>query len=374
MKIIADKNIPFLKGVLEPYANVEYYHGAEITASTIKDADALIVRTRTKCNAKLLEGSKVKFIATATIGFDHIDTEYCKLKGISWANAPGCNAGSVMQYVASALAFLSGKYKYDYRDKVLGIVGVGNVGSKVANIAEILGMKVLLNDPPRERLEGKSGFVSLKEIKEYADIITFHVPLIEKGVDKTFHLADEFFFKNVKSGAVIINTSRGGVVSTEALKQALLVKKIKAAVLDVWENEPYINLELQQIVDIGTPHIAGYSVDGKAMGTAMCVRAVSNFFGFDLNNWMPDNIPEILSNKIEINCNGKSVREILNKAILAAYDITKDNERLKNSPETFEWQRENYPVRREYKAWKVHVENNIQGVSTILKKIGFKMI
>jgi len=161
LKIIVDNKIPFIKGVLEPFADVEYYPAKEITSKTVKDADALIVRTRTKCNADLLESSKVKFIATATIGYDHIDTEYCLSKGINWTNAPGCNSGSVMQYIASVFAFLSGKYNFNYRDKTLGIIGVGNVGSKVEKLASQLGFKVLLNDPPRERAEGKSKFVSL---------------------------------------------------------------------------------------------------------------------------------------------------------------------------------------------------------------------
>jgi len=165
MKIVADNRIPFLKGVLEPYAEITYYPGAEITADKVKDADALIVRTRTRCNKALLDGSKVKFIATTTIGFDHIDTEYCRQHNIEWANAPGCNSGSVMQYIAGALAFLSQKHQFIYSEKTLGIVGVGNVGSKVAMVASALGMKVLLNDPPRERAEGKAGFVSLQEIK-----------------------------------------------------------------------------------------------------------------------------------------------------------------------------------------------------------------
>ena len=373
MKIIADDKIPFLKGVLEPYAEVKYYPGREISSETVRDADALIVRTRTNCDKSLLEHSKVKFIATATIGFDHIDTAYCDANGIKWANAPGCNSGSVMQYIASALVYLSEKYSFDFTEKTLGIIGVGNVGSKVANIADSLGMKILLNDPPRERAEGASQFVSLDKITANADIITLHVPLIYKGVDKTYHLVDNDFLDNLKPETILINSSRGEVISAKALKQALLTKKIKSAVLDVWENEPEIDKELLQLVTLGTPHIAGYSTDGKAMGTAMSVQAVSRFFGFDLNNWFPENIPQITNNNIEINCSGKSSMEMIKMAIKATYDVVNDSNKLKSYPDTFEKQRGNYPVRREFSAFTVNLNNDCNNTEKILKKIGFNI-
>ena len=177
MKVIIDNKIPLLQGVLEPFIDVEYYPGKEISKEKVRDADALIIRTRTKCNADLLEGTSIKFIATATIGYDHIDTEYCKSRGIAWTNAPGCNSGSVMQFIASAILTWAKEKQINIEDRVLGVVGVGNVGNKVVRLAENLGMQVLLNDPPRERTEGKCGFVSLKGILRDADIITLHVPL-----------------------------------------------------------------------------------------------------------------------------------------------------------------------------------------------------
>ncbi len=374
MKIVADNKIPFLKGVLEPYADVAYYPGNEITSGVIQDADALIVRTRTRCNADLLKDSKVKFIATATIGFDHIDTEYCRINNIQWANAPGCNSGSVMQYIAGALSFLSQKYRFNYSEKTLGIVGGGNVGSKVAALASGLGMKVLLNDPPRERAEGKSGFVTLQEIKENADIITFHVPLNKEGIDKTFHMVDEKFFENLNPKTILINSSRGEVVKTSALKHALENKLVKAVLLDVWENEPAIDVALLNMADIGTPHIAGYSADGKAMGTAMSVQAVSRFFNLDLDYWMPGNIPVVSNNRIEIDCKTKSVQEVLNHAILATYNIVNDNNRLKESPEDFENLRGNYPLRREFNAFAVYLINDKYNVGPLLKRIGFNTV
>jgi len=191
IKIVADDKIPFLKGVLEPFAEVEYFPGNKISKENILNADALIVRTRTKCNSELLEGAKVKLITTATIGFDHIDTEYCRQKNITWLNAPGCNATSVMQYITSVLLKIAHNQIFDLSEKTIGIVGVGNVGFKIQKVCEVLGMNILLNDPPRERIEGSENFCSLDKIITESDIITFHVPLNRDGLDNTFHLVDD---------------------------------------------------------------------------------------------------------------------------------------------------------------------------------------
>jgi len=208
MKIVTDNKIPYIKGALEPFADVVYLSGNKTTPVIVKDADALITRTRTKCNRQLLEGSKVRFIATATIGFDHIDTDYCKQAGIEWKNAPGCNAGSVTQYIASALFSHSLKKGFELKDKTIGVVGVGHVGSKVAALCETIGMKVLLNDLPRERREGSGKFVSLQQIREEADIITFHVPLNKSGSDATWHMVNHDFLMNLNQ-PLLINSCRG---------------------------------------------------------------------------------------------------------------------------------------------------------------------
>ena len=208
IKIAVDNKIPMLQGALEPYAEVYYYDPFDISKAVVKDKDALIIRTRTKCNSQLLEGSAVKFIATATIGYDHIDAAYCNANGIKWMNAVGCNSASVMQYVASALITLARKKNFNLKDKTLGIVGVGNVGSKVARTAKLLGMKTLLNDPPRARNEGENGFASLEELVSLSDIITFHVPLNKEGVNKTYHMADEAFFEKFSVGKILLNSSR----------------------------------------------------------------------------------------------------------------------------------------------------------------------
>lgn len=373
MKIIIDDKIPYIKGALEPFAEVIYLAGNKTTPEVVKDADAIITRTRTNCNAKLLAGSKVKFIATATIGHDHIDTEYCDRSGITWTNAPGCNSKSVEQYIASALMVLAEKKNFSLTEKTIGIVGVGNVGSKVARLCEIFGMKVLLNDPPRARIEGGKGFVELDEILEKADIITLHVPLNLEGEDKTYHLADDSFFSKVKKHPTIINSCRGEVTDTQSLISALKSRQISGAVIDCWENEPELDRELLGLVDLATPHIAGYSKDGKANGTSMSVKALSKFFGLGINNWKCTGIELPESTEIFINGKGKTTQQVLAEAIFATYDIREDDKRLRASVETFEKQRGDYPVRREFPTFAVFCKiNNIKTINK-LKQLGFRL-
>ena len=373
MKIIVDDKIPYIKGALEPFGDVIYLPGDKTTAEVVKDADALITRTRTNCNAQLLSGSQVKFIATATIGYDHIDTGFCDHAGISWTNAPGCNSKSVEQYIASALMVLAHKRHFSLKEKTIGIIGVGNVGSKVARLCEILGMKVLLNDPPRARAEGNKGFSGLKEILEKADIITLHVPLNLEGIDRTYHLAGEHFFSLAKQKPIIINSCRGEVTDTNSLKTALKSGQVSGAVIDCWENEPKPDSELLALADLGTPHIAGYSRDGKANGTSMSIRALSKFFKFGINNWKCSGVEVPPELDIFINGTGKSTQQILAEAILATYDIRKDDQRLRDSLETFEKQRGDYPVRREFPTFRIFCKiNNIKAIHK-LNQLGFRL-
>jgi len=373
MKIIIDDKIPYIKGALEPFAEVIYLPGNKTTSEVVKDADAIITRTRTNCNENLLAGSSVKFIATATIGFDHIDTTFCEKAGITWTNAPGCNSKSVEQYIASALMALAVKKNFAPTKQTIGIVGVGNVGSKVARLCETLGMKVLLNDPPRARAEGGKGFVGLDEILEKADIITLHVPLNMEGEDKTYHLADETFFASVKKKPIIINSCRGEVTETMALKAAFKSGQISGAVIDCWENEPDLDQELLDLVDLGTPHIAGYSKDGKANGTSMSVRALSKFFGLGIDKWKCTNVELPESIEIVLDGTGKSTQQILAEAIFATYDIREDDQRLRNSVGTFEKQRGDYPIRREFPTFSILCKiNNIKTINK-LKQLGFKL-
>ena len=231
IKIIADDKIPFLKGVLEPYSDVTYLPGKLIQNEQLKDCDALIIRTRTKCTEGLLKDTRVSFIGTATIGFDHIDTRYCDTNDIRWTNAPGCNSSSVQQYIAAALLKMSLDFKFRLRDKTIGIIGVGNVGTKVEKLAGNLGMKVLLNDPPRARKEGTKHFVDLETLLKESDIITIHVPLNIVGEDKTFKLINDNTIRKIKKGAWLINTSRGEVTVTSALKKSLLTGKLSGVIV-----------------------------------------------------------------------------------------------------------------------------------------------
>ncbi|MBQ8441731.1 MAG: 4-phosphoerythronate dehydrogenase PdxB [Bacteroides sp.] len=323
MKVVIDHKIPYIKEAIEKIADeVVYLPGNAFTAEAVKDADALIVRTRTKCNRELLEGSRVKFIATATIGYDHIDTAYCQEAGIAWTNCPGCNAGSVEQYIRAVLLLLQEKKGLDLQKATLGIVGVGHVGSRVKRMAEALGMKVLLNDSPRAD-QGEEGFVDLETIVCECDVITFHTPLNREGKYATYHLVNEDLLFSLERIPYIINASRGEVVDTASLLAALAAGRVKAAVIDTWEYEPRISRELLEVAFLATPHIAGYSADGKANATRMSLEALCKFFHI------------------------KAEFDILPPEGPHDYDPTRDSEWLKAAPEKFEWFRGNYPVRRE---------------------------
>ena len=371
IKIIADDKIPFLKGVLEPFAEVIYLPGSSITANDLADTDALIIRTRTKCNESILKGTKVQFIGTATIGFDHIDTVYCERNNIQWTNAPGCNSSSVQQYVAAALLKLAEEYHIDLKKLTIGIIGVGNVGSKVERIARSLGMNVLLNDPPRERREGKADFVTFDTILKESDILTLHVPLSNTGKDKTFHLFNEEIFCKTAKAPWLINTSRGEVIETQSLKGAIRSGIIAGVILDVWENEPDIDPELLSSAFIATPHIAGYSVDGKANGAAMVVNSLCRHFDLPLVDWYPSGVPEPENPHLTIACSGKSEEEIIREAVMLAYDISSDDKNLRDYPSTFEKQRGEYRLRREFPAFTVKLAGGSVRVMKMLGEIGF---
>ena len=372
MKIIIDDKIPYIQGAFEGVAEVIYLPGAKTTPAIVKDADVLITRTRTICNEQLLAGSAVKFIATATIGYDHIDTEYCRTAGIQWTNAPGCNSKSVEQYIASALLVLAQKNNWILAEKCIGIVGVGNVGSKVATVCKLLGMKVLLNDPPRERAEGRGDFISLQRVLDEADIIRLHVPLNMTGEDATFHLCNRTFFTSLKRKPVLINSCRGEAIDTTSAKEALRVGQLSGFVCDCWENEPDIDLELLALTDLATPHIAGYSRDGKATGTLMSVQAISDFFSLGLNNWRPLGVELPIHPVIEIDGTGLTEQDIIAKAVLSTYDIRDDDRRFRADTTEFEMQRGDYPVRREFTAYTLKTINVPETIMEKLKQWGFK--
>ena len=351
MKVIVDNKIPYIREAIEGLAQqVVYLPGSEITVEAVRDADALIIRTRTRCDRQLLDGSNVQFIATATIGYDHIDANYCREAGIAWSNAPGCNAASVAQYVQSCLLLLEREKGMTLKGRTLGIVGVGHVGKLVAKVAQRWGMRVLLNDPPRAAAEGSKAFSSLQQLTEESDILTFHVPLQRTGTYPTFHLADSHFFSSLKRKPVVINTSRGEVVETKAIKEAIRKGLVAEAILDVWENEPSIDLDLLHHIYIGTPHIAGYSADGKANATRQALDALCRHFQLEGHYTITPPLPT----------QPLIQAATLPDALLQIYNPHTDSQALKKHPEWFEQLRGNYPLRREEGAYRISL-NDVTG-------------
>lgn len=340
IKIVADSAVPFLEGVFEPYAEVKYMGGSDIGPDDVRDADALIIRTRTKCDAALLDGSRVKFIATATIGTDHIDFPYCDAHGITVRNAPGCNAGGVMEYVFSALYGLASRKAISLEGDTIGIIGVGHVGSLIERMGLSLGFKILKCDPPRAEAEGPFGFSDLDYLLQNSQIVTMHTPLNET----TRGMADHHFFSMMRPGAFFINASRGEVVCDDALKEA--IPKLGPVIIDTWNHEPDIDLELMDKAAIATPHIAGYSYQGKQNGTAAAVRAVAHYFGIQsLYEFFPKtDLPE--NEAVKLDLKGLNQGEIA--AVLQYnYPIFTDDFMLRVAPEAFDKLRAEYKYRRE---------------------------
>lgn len=337
MRIIVEKNIPYIEGLLEKYADVAYLPYNEITPEVVKDADVLLVRTRNICNAELLDGSKCKFIGTATIGTDHIDLEYCRNHGITVKNAPGCNAPAVAQYVLSSIGhWMKKEYIFNTGGLTLGVVGVGHVGSIVARWAKQLGFKVLLNDPPLRRAMASADFVPLSKLMSSADIITFHTPLVASGIDATHHLASGPFINGLQNCNLLINSARGSIVDNAALAEFLETSSLKDVVIDCWEGEPELNKDLLEKAFIATPHIAGYSAEGKMRATAMILEALAEHFGWDIE------IPQVEALK-------EGAAEVTLEGIMASYNPLDDTKALKLAPEAFESLRNNYNFRAEVK-------------------------
>lgn len=327
--VIADDKVPFLDELLGGVVELRRYPGREINRDVMADAEALITRTRTRCDAALLDGTACRCVATAAIGTDHIDFDYCNSHGITVASAPGCNAPAVAQYVHAALQRLGGD-----REVTLGIVGAGHVGKIVEQWARALGMKVLICDPPRAEAEGADNFVSLEDIARECNFITFHTPYTRSGRHATHHLAGEEFFNMLQRKPVFINSARGPIVDTRALLRAMDRGQVSAAVIDCWEGEPDINPDLLDRAAIATPHIAGYSIEGKRRASIMAAEAVVKVLGLPR--------PEALNQPFKT-----TPATVTAAQVKASYDPTIDTRRLKASPETFESQRDNYNLRHE---------------------------
>lgn len=330
MKVIIDRAIPYIQGILEPYAEVLYRDGRNFSPEEVRSADVLVIRTRTRCDEALLAGSRVRMIATATIGFDHIDLKYCASHGIEVVTAAGCNAAGVLQWVAASLALLSAREGWQPHQQTLGIVGVGNVGSLVEQAARAWGFRVLRCDPPRKQREG-GDFLPLEEVVAGADIVTFHTPLDSS----TYHMIDDSLIALMPPTGTIINASRGEVASTEAL-----LKASQRLCIDVWEREPNINLALLEKAFIATPHIAGYSAQGKANASSIVVRAIAQRFALPLTEWYPAEVKPAIRRAIGW--------QDMCLTITSHCDLVAETRHMKQHSEDFEALRNNYHYREEY--------------------------
>ncbi|MBD5224195.1 MAG: 4-phosphoerythronate dehydrogenase [Bacteroidales bacterium] len=331
MKIIADNNIPFLKGRLEPFAEVVYTDQWGFTPELVKDADCLLIRTRTRCDSKLLEGSNVRLIATATIGMDQIDTTWCASAGITVRNAPGCNAPGVAQYVWSALL----RKGFDPKRHTLGLIGCGNVGSIVREWGERLGAKVLVSDPPKMESGITDNYTDLDTLLKESDAVTLHTPLTSTGKYPTRHLIGERELALIGDGRILVNAARGPVVDFKALKKEVCSGRIRA-IIDTWEDEPTIDPVLLNSVEYGTFHIAGYSLEGKQRATRMALEAVEDIFGIEIDK---SNLAEAY----------RAPQNLTETKIVQSYDPQPDTDALRNEPESFDRLRNDYNYRNEVK-------------------------
>ena len=380
MTIVVDSKNPFLAEALAPFAEARALATAQITREALAGADGVIIRSETRIGPALLDGTRVQFVGTATIGTDHVDLPYLRERGIRFASAPGSNANSVAEYVATALLVAAGRLNWKLRGRTLGVVGVGNVGSKVVRVGEALGMTVLQNDPPLARMTGAAHFQPLETLMD-ADILTLHVPLTGEGEFPTHHLFDRARIGRMKRGALLLNTSRGGVVDTSALVSALETGHLAGAILDVWEREPAIDMRLLSLSLLGTPHIAGYSYDGKVNAARMMFEEVCRHFGWPPAWTPPGMLPPPARENMTIDPAGDA--EAVLRAILSAcYDIETDDRALRSllrespgdRPDLFRRLRSMYPVRREFAATRVNAHTGAGDLSGRLTKLGFRVV
>lgn len=380
MKIVIDENVLLGKETFSLIGEVTSLSGRAITQEVVKDADILVVRSITEVDEQLLKNSSIKFVGSVTAGIDHVDTEYLKSRGIGFSSAPGSNSNSVAEYVIAGLLLLDKKGEISLDDLSLGVVGVGHVGSKVVKKAESLGIRVLQNDPPLFRETKDKVFRELDELME-CDVITLHVPLYLSGLDKTLNLFDEERLHKMKQGSVLINTSRGKVVEESALKSALRNKKLSGAILDVWAEEPDIDKELLELVDIGTPHIAGYSYDGKVKGTRMVFDAICEFFSIDKEWKVELPLPEVPYLEMTVSEN-ESFTEVLANVVFRVYDIKKDDSNMrkilnfegKEKKNFFDGLRKNYLIRREFFNTRVKLNTKDERLKNGFKVLGFDVL
>ncbi len=359
MKLLVDNKIPFLTVLPAIFKDIRYFNGT-LTHSELGDAEVLLVRTRTRCDAALLEGSAVKFIGTATIGTDHIDTDYCRSKGITVANAAGCNAPAVMQYVVRGLFELARRHNKAFSALTLGVVGAGHVGSLVATAAGALGMRVLLNDPPRAAREGQAGFTALHTLLEQSDVVTLHVPL----QDDTRGMANDRFFEKMRKGAAFINTSRGETVDEDSLLRHR--ENLSYIILDVWNREPHINIPLLQAADIATCHIAGYSLQGKRRASEMVTTQLLAWYKGERVKGERVKGERVKGERVK---GENELYLVINKT----FPIFEVDKQLRQSPGDFEQLRNNYPLRNDFSAYAVTLQQPNRELEHTLRTLGFQV-
>lgn len=374
MHIVADENIPLIEQFFGDFGEITRVPGRTLSADDLKNADLLLVRSVTKVDESLLKGSSVRFIGTATIGTDHIDTDYLDSQRIGFASAPGCNAQAVVDYVLSALSVVIDTRGIDFRDLTVGIVGVGNVGSLLRQRLEAMKVNVLACDPFKDQEE--DGLVGMDEILK-ADVVTLHTPITKTGDHPTYHLIDAERLQSMKADAVLINSARGPVVDNQALKTHLQNNEDFCAILDVWEDEPELDRELLSLCHLATPHIAGYSLDGKMLGTEMIYQAASEYFGLPVRVKLGQFLPEPGIRKLNFSEN-VPVHQALRTAIRACYEVRVDDgvmrAALKHTAslrEAFDELRRSYPQRRDTTTLKVGVPSKSHDLQEVLAAAGF---
>lgn len=353
----------------------------EIRREDLLDADALIVRSKTRITRELLQGTPVQFVGTATAGTDHLDTVWLEAENICWCAAPGCNADSVSEYVAAALLVLAGRHGFDLSGRTLGVIGCGNVGSRVTRKCEALGMRVLRNDPPLAAISGDPGFVPLEALLPASDIVTLHVPCVHSGPWPTARMADYRFFEQLKPGAVFINASRGSVCDYDALLDAVRAGAVSHMVIDVWSPEPAFRTDVLEAADLASAHIAGHSYEGKLNGTVTCYNELCNFFEIDRTWDVRASLPEPEVSVLDADGTGRTDEEILRDIIRPVYDIEADDALIRRAAardeieraRNFDALRKNYRVRREFNNTTVRTHNTSPEALRKIEAMGFQI-
>ncbi|MCU6665272.1 4-phosphoerythronate dehydrogenase PdxB [Silvania hatchlandensis] len=373
MKILVDENMPYARELFSRLGEVRAVPGRPIPLAELDDADALMVRSVTKVNEALLAGKAVKFVGTATAGTDHVDDAWLKQAGIGFSAAPGCNAIAVVEYVFSSLLMLAERDGFTLADRTVGIIGVGNVGGRLQKRLEALGIRTLLCDPPRADRGDEGDFRTLDQLVAECDVLTFHTPLFKDGPYKSLHLADDALISRLKPGTILINACRGPVVDNAALLQRLDAGQDLSVVLDVWEPEPDLNVALLDKIDIGTAHIAGYTLEGKARGTTQVFEAYSTFIGKSQQVALDTLLPTPDFGRITLH--GPLDQGTLKRLVHLVYDVRRDDALLRKvagKPGEFDKLRKHYLERREWSS--LYVMCDDADAASLLHKLGFNAV